>query len=181
MIRINTLLLFTAVAFSLLAVQPGAVLAEVNNIVLVDRADVNGSTWRAVYDRLTAENYKVTVAQMPLTSTEDDVAAVQRSIDIQDSPMLLAGHSCGGVVMTQAGADPDVKGLVYVAGFLPDTGESAAALLASAPDKITVFADGYYLVHEDALYYHHCRERAHAADDEPRRSCRYHPRLRRSP
>lgn len=156
MIHIRSLLLPVAVAFGMLGVQSGAAYANVTNIVLVHGANVDGSTWRSVYDRFTAEDYKVTIAHMPLTSTEDDLAAVQRSIDVQDGPMLLVGHSYGGVVIAEAGADPDVKGLVYVAAFQPDSGESGAALMAPAPgdftaDKITVFVDGHYLIDEDAF------------------------------
>jgi pimeloyl-ACP methyl ester carboxylesterase len=93
---------------------------------------------------------------MPLTSTEDDIAAVQRIVDIQDGPMLLVGHSYGGVVISEVGVDPDVRGLVYVAAFQPDVGESGGDLLASAPteftsDRLTVFHDGHYLIHEDAF------------------------------
>ncbi|SEB10363.1 alpha/beta hydrolase, partial [Rubrimonas cliftonensis] len=105
---------------------------------------------------LTAKDFKVTVVQMPLTSTEDDIAAVQRIVDVQDGPMLLVGHSYGGVIISELGVDPDVRGLVYVAAFQPDVGESGGALLASTPteftsDKLTVFADGHYLIHEDAF------------------------------
>lgn len=156
MTHLQTLLFSGTMAVGALSVQSGAVLAEVNNIILVHGANVDGSTWRDVYDRLTAEDYKVTVVQMPLTSTEADIAAVQRIIDVQDGPMLLVGHSYGGVVISEAGVDPDVRGFVYVAAFQPDVGESGGTLLASSPteftpDKITVFEDGHYLIHEDAF------------------------------
>ncbi|SFI53647.1 alpha/beta fold hydrolase [Albimonas pacifica] len=156
MTLVQTLLISSALAFGALAAPSGAALAEVKNIVLVHGANVDGSTWRAVYDRLTADGFKVTVAQMPLTSTEDDIAAVQRSVDVQDGPMLLVGHSYGGVVITEVGRDPAVRGLVYVAAFLPDAGETGGGLLASSPtdfsaDKLTVFADGHYLIHEEAF------------------------------
>lgn len=93
---------------------------------------------------------------MPLTSTEDDIAAVQRIVDVQDGPMLLVGHSYGGVVISEVGVDPGVRGLVYVAAFQPDVGESGGGLLASAPgefssDMLTVFDDGHYLIHEDGF------------------------------
>ena len=156
MTTLQTLLISTAMAAGVATAQPGAALAEVNNIVLVHGANVDGSTWRDVYDRLTAEGYKVTVAQMPLTSADDDIAAVQRIVDIQEGPVLLVGHSYGGVVISEVGVDPDVSGLVYVAAFLPDAGESGGSLLASTPteftaDKLTVFEDGHYLIHEDAF------------------------------
>jgi pimeloyl-ACP methyl ester carboxylesterase len=156
MTRFQTLILSAAMALGALTIQSGAAVADVKNIVLVHGANVDGSTWRDVYDLLTAEDYRVTVVQMPLTSTEDDLAAVQRNIDLQDGPMLLVGHSYGGVVISNVGVDPDVRGLVYVAAFQPDVGESGGALLASTPteftsDKLTVFEDGHYLIHEDAF------------------------------
>lgn len=156
MTYLKTLMLSCAMTLGMLTAQSGAVLADVKNIVLVHGANVDGSTWRGVYDRLTAEDYKVTIVQMPLTSTEDDIAAVRRVIGVQDGPMLLVGHSHGGMVISEAGGDPDVKGLVYIAAFQPGAGESAGALLASDPtefmsDKLTVFDDGHYLIDEDAF------------------------------
>lgn len=152
--KLKTLLISGAMA--VLTTQSDAAFADVKNIVLVHGANVDGSTWRNVYDRLSAEGYKVTVVQMPLTSTEDDIAAVKRIVDIQDGPILLVGHSYGGVVISEVGVDPDVRGLVYVAAFLPDAGESGGGLLASeptgfTPDKLTVFEDGHYLIHEAAF------------------------------
>lgn len=154
--HLQSVLIFSAMAVGVLTAATGVARADVTNIVLVHGANVDGSIWRDVYDRLTAEDYKVTVVQMPLTSTEDDIAAVQRIIDVQDGPMLLVGHSYGGVVISEAGVDPEVRGLVYVAAFLPEAGESGGALLASSPtdftpDKLTVFEDGHYLIHEDAF------------------------------
>lgn len=156
MTRIRTLLLSGSVALGAMILQPAVALADVTNIVLVHGANVDGSTWREVYDRLTARDFNVTVVQMPLTSAEDDIAAVRRNLDAQDGPVLLVGHSYGGAVISQAGDDPDVKGLVYVAAFQPDIGESAGALLASTsteftPDKLRIFEDGHYLVEEDAF------------------------------
>lgn len=156
MTNLQSSLFSSAMTLGFLFLQSGATFADVNNIVLVHGANVDGSTWRDVYDRLTAEDYRVTVVQMPLTSTEDDISAVQRVLDIQDGPMLLVAHSYGGVVISEAGMDPDVRGLVYVAAFQPDIGESGGALLASAPsgftpDGLTVFEDGHYLINEDAF------------------------------
>lgn len=154
--HLQSLLLSGVMALGFATLQSDAARADVKNIVLVHGANVDGSTWRNVYDRLTAEDYKVTVVQMPLTSTEADIAAVQRMVDIQDGPLLLVGHSYGGVVISEVGVDPDVRGLVYVAAFQPDSGESGGGLLASAPagftsDGLTVFDDGHYLIHEDAF------------------------------
>ena len=154
--HLRSLLISSAMAFGFVALQSAAALADVKNIVLVHGANVDGSTWRAVYDRLTANDYKVTVVQMPLTSTEADIAAVQRIVDVQDGPMLLVGHSYGGVVIGEVGVAPDVRGLVYVAAFQPDAGESGGSLLASnpgefSPDMLTVFDDGHYLIHDDGF------------------------------
>ncbi|MBX7484103.1 alpha/beta fold hydrolase [Qipengyuania qiaonensis] len=156
MYHLRAFLLSSALLLGFMTFPSGAALANVKNIVLVHGANVDGSTWRDVYDRLTADGYKVTIAQMPLTSTEDDIAAVQRVVDVQEGPMLLVGHSYGGVVISEVGADPDVRGLVYVAAFQPDVGESGGDLLASAPgeftpDKLTIFDDGHYLIKEDAF------------------------------
>lgn len=156
MTPLKALMLSCALNLGALTAQSGAALADVKNIVLVHGANVDGSTWRGVYNRLTAEDYKVTIAQMPLTSTEDDIAAVQRIVDSQDGPMLLVGHSYGGMVISEVGGDPNVKGLVYVAAFQPDAGESGVALMASVPteftpDKLRIFDDGHYLVDEDTF------------------------------
>lgn len=156
MYRVKSFLLSSALALGLVILPSGAAVADVKNIVLVHGANVDGSTWRAVYDRLTADDYKVTVAQMPLTSTEADIAAVQRIVDIQDGPMLLVGHSYGGVIISEVGVDPGVRGLVYVAAFQPEVGENGGGLLASSPgefspEMLTVFEDGHYLIHEDGF------------------------------
>ncbi|OYW44279.1 MAG: alpha/beta hydrolase [Sphingomonadales bacterium 32-68-7] len=103
------------------------------NVVLVHGAFADGAGWRGVYDELTAKGYRVSVVQNPLTSLADDVAATQRVLARQDGPTILVGHSWGGTVITQAGNDPKVVGLVYVAAFLPDAGESTADQLAKIP------------------------------------------------
>ncbi|MEI4263382.1 alpha/beta fold hydrolase [Roseovarius sp. D0-M9] len=154
--NLQTLLMSSAMAVGVVTAQSGSARADVNNIVLVHGANVDGSTWRDVYDRLTADDYKISVVQMPLTSTEDDIAAAQRIVDVQDGPMLLVGHSYGGVVISEVGVDPDVRGLVYVAAFQPEAGESGGGLLASSPGEfssqmLTVFEDGHYLIQEDAF------------------------------
>lgn len=102
------------------AAQP----APIRNVVLVHGAFVDGSGWRGVYDRLTARGYKVSIVQNPLTSLDDDVAATNRVLARQDGPTILVGHSYGGSVITQAGAHPKVAGLVYIAAFAPEVGES---------------------------------------------------------
>ncbi len=97
----------------------------VKNVVLVHGAFADGSGYKGVYEALTKQGYHVTVVQNPLTSLEDDVAATKLALDAQDGPAILAGHSWGGAVITQAGNHPKVAGLVYIAAFQPDNGESA--------------------------------------------------------
>jgi len=98
---------------------------SVRNVVLVHGAFADGSGWRGVYDDLTARGYRVTIVQNPLTSLADDVAATLRAIARQDGGTILVGHSWGGVVITEAGVDDKVKGLVYVSAMAPDVGETA--------------------------------------------------------
>ncbi len=104
-----------------------------SNVVLVHGGFVDGSGWEGVYDLLTKDGHKVTVVQNPTTSLADDVAATRRAIAAQDGPTILVGHSYGGVVISEAGADPKVKGLVYIAAFAPDAGESVSSLIANPP------------------------------------------------
>jgi pimeloyl-ACP methyl ester carboxylesterase len=98
----------------------------VTNIVLVHGAFADGSGWKGVYDNLTKRGYRVTIVQNPLTSLEDDVAATRRALERQDGPVILVGHSWGGTVITEAGIDPKVAGLVYVSALSPDAGETTA-------------------------------------------------------
>src|SRR5579872_5487870 len=121
-----------AVALLSAAVAP-AQAAPVKNVVLVHGAFADGSGWRRVLDILGKDGYAVTVVQEPLTSLADDVAATKRVLDLQRGPTILVGHSYGGVVVTEAGNAPDVAGLVYIAAFIPDQGESAVGLLSQAP------------------------------------------------
>jgi pimeloyl-ACP methyl ester carboxylesterase len=97
----------------------------VRNIVLVHGAFADGSSWAKVIPLLEAKGYHVTAVQNPLTSLADDVAATKRIIALQDGPVILVGHSWGGAVISQAGDDPQVAGLVYVAAYSPDVGQSA--------------------------------------------------------
>jgi pimeloyl-ACP methyl ester carboxylesterase len=100
----------------------------VHNIVLVHGAWADGSSWAKVIPILEKKGFHVTAVQNPLTSFADDVAATKRIIDAQDGPVLLVGHSYGGAIITEAGNNPKVVGLVYVAAFAPDTGESSGGL-----------------------------------------------------
>jgi pimeloyl-ACP methyl ester carboxylesterase len=100
----------------------------VRNVVLVHGAWADGSSWAKVIPLLEAAGLHVVAVQNPLTSLQDDVAAVQRAIALQDGPVLLVGHSYGGAVITEAGTDPKVAGLVYVAAFAPDAGQAIGEL-----------------------------------------------------
>jgi pimeloyl-ACP methyl ester carboxylesterase len=100
----------------------------IHNIVLVHGAWADGSSWSKVVPLLEKKGFHVVCVQNPLTSFADDVAATKRIIDAQDGPVLLVGHSYGGAVITEAGNDPKVAGLVYVAAFAPDKGESSGSL-----------------------------------------------------
>src|SRR6266481_57845 len=107
--------------------------AVVKNVVLVHGGLVDGSGWKDVYKILKKDGYTVSIVQEPTISLADDVAFTKRAIAVQNGPVILVGHSYGGVVITEAGNDPKVAGLVYVTVFAPDKGESAASLIKSAP------------------------------------------------
>ncbi|MGV3768637.1 MAG: alpha/beta fold hydrolase [Sphingobium phenoxybenzoativorans] len=107
--------------------------AEVKNVVIVHGALADGSGWRKVYDLLSAKGYKVTIVQEPMTSLQDDVNATHRILAMQDGPAILVGHSYGGVVITEAGNAPNVAGLVYIAAFQPDAGETLLSLAGQQP------------------------------------------------
>lgn len=114
-------------------VSDGQLPQTANNVVLVHGAMMDGSSWRPVHDFLVSKGFKVSVAQLPLTSYAADVAATQRLIARQDGPVVLVGHSYGGAVITAAGSDAQVQALVYVAAFLPDVNETVADLGAMRP------------------------------------------------
>jgi pimeloyl-ACP methyl ester carboxylesterase len=105
----------------------------VRNIVIVHGAWADGSSWSKVIPLLQARGLHVVAVQNPLTSLADDVAATKRAIALQDGPVLLVGHSYGGVVITEAGNDPKVVGLVYVAALVPSEGESVASITKPFP------------------------------------------------
>ena len=129
----------------------------VKNVVLVHGAFADGSGYKGIYEKLTKEGYHVTVVQNPLTSLEDDVKATQLALDAQDGPTILVGHSWGGEVITQAGNHPKVAGLVYVAAFQPNNGESALTWFLSAPpapENGVLPADSNGIVYYDKAKYH---------------------------
>jgi pimeloyl-ACP methyl ester carboxylesterase len=99
---------------------------RIRNIVLVHGAWADGSGWKGVYTILVKDGYNVSIVQEPETSFGEDVTATKRVLALQDRPCILVGHSYGGAVITEAGTDPSVAGLVYVAAHMPDTGENEA-------------------------------------------------------
>jgi len=126
--------MLVSIVLSLGIASVGTARAEpVKNIVLVHGAFVDGSSWVKVIPILQSKGYNVTAVQIPLTSLADDVAKTKRALALQDGPVILVGHSWGGVVITEAGMDPKVVGLVYVAAFAPDQGESVGDLGKAYP------------------------------------------------
>jgi pimeloyl-ACP methyl ester carboxylesterase len=113
-------------AASVMAAAP-----DKKSIVLVHGGFVDGSGWEGVYRILKHDGYDVSIVQNPTASLADDVAATRAVIDAQTKPVILVGHSYGGAVVTEAGNDENVVGLVYIAAFVPDTGESVATLIAN--------------------------------------------------
>jgi len=116
---------------ALLLVTCGVLSAQnkenrIRNIVLVHGAWADGSGWKGVYDILVKDGYHVSIVQEPETSFKDDVAATKRTLALQDGPCILVAHSYGGAVITEAGTDPSVVGLVYIAAHMPDAGENEA-------------------------------------------------------
>ena len=146
-ISVGTLLFgFGGVAMSQTS-HPGSA----RNVVLVHGGWVDGSGWEGVYKALKKSGYAVTIVQEATTSLADDVAATKRAIASQNGPVILVGHSYGGTVITEAGTDPKVVGLVYVAAFAPDKGESVSTLIKDpvpgAPvPPILPPVDGYLLL-----------------------------------
>jgi len=126
------------------------------NIVLVHGAFADGSSWSKVIPLLQAKGYNVTSVANPLTSFQEDVAATKRALAAQDGPVILVGHSYGGVVITEAGNDPKVIGLVYVAAFAPDAGQSIVDISKDFPkplglEKIVPQPDGFLLLSPDGI------------------------------
>jgi len=137
------------------------------NIILVHGAWADGSSWSAVIEDLQAKGYKVTAPQFPLTSLADDVARLRQVLALQDGPTILVGHSYGGQIITALGTDaPNVAGLVYIAAFGLDKGESLGALLSQGPTPpalVHQFVDkrGFVWLAEDDFVNHF------AADVDP--------------
>jgi pimeloyl-ACP methyl ester carboxylesterase len=106
---------------------------EARTVVLVHGGFVDGSGWEGVYKILRKDGYTVSIVQNPTISLADDVAATKRIIATQNGPVILVGHSYGGAVITEAGNDPKVAGLVYITAFAPDKGESVSTLIKDPP------------------------------------------------
>ena len=137
-----------AVAAALISCAAGSAAAEpVKNIVLVHGAFVDGSGWRPVYDILKRDGFNVTVVQQPLTGLAEDVAATRRALARQDGPTILVGHSYGGAIITEAGVEAHVVGLVYIAAHAPDENETETGngqrFPAAGRDAIKKTPDGY--------------------------------------
>jgi len=124
---------------------------KATNVVLVHGGFVDGSGWEGVYKILTKDGYTVSVVQNPTISLADDVAATKRIVAVQNGPVVLVGHSYGGAVITEAGNDPKVAGLVYITAFALDKGESVSTLIKDPPPgapvpPILAPQDGYLLL-----------------------------------
>ncbi|TPK83098.1 alpha/beta hydrolase [Mesorhizobium sp. B2-4-17] len=115
-----------------------AIAAPVKSIVLVHGGFVDGSGWEGVYDILKKDGYEVTIVQNPTTSLADDVSVTKRAIAAASGNVILVGHSYGGVVISEAGTDPKVAGVVYITAFAPDAGESVSSLIANPPPSAPV-------------------------------------------
>jgi pimeloyl-ACP methyl ester carboxylesterase len=144
-----------ALAFATSVIAFAAQAADVKNIVIVHGALADGSGWRKATEILGKRGFNVTIVQEPLTSLSEDIAMTHRVLDLQDGPTLLVGHSYGGMVITEAGHNQNVAGLVYVAAFQPDKGESLLGLASSKPAggmNIRETKDGKYLYLDPAAF-----------------------------
>jgi pimeloyl-ACP methyl ester carboxylesterase len=155
MSQILNLLAAGAAALSMaIAAGHAASAGPIKNIVLVHGAWADGAGWKGVYDILTSRGYNVSIVQNPLTTFADEVAATDRVLARQDGPVVLVGHSHGGAVISEAGDDAKVVGLVYIAAFAPDIGESPVSLNpppANGPSPFTPSADGFLFLNKDAF------------------------------
>lgn len=149
----NGIIALAIVLFTIATVQA----QTVKNVVLVHGAFADGSGYKGIYEVLTKQGYHVTIVQNPLTSLEDDVKATKLALDAQDGPTILAGHSWGGAVITQAGNHPKVAGLVYIAAFQPDNNETTLQwfqTMKPAPENGVLPPDEKGIVYYDKAKYH---------------------------
>lgn len=154
----NTFLAAALTAVSLNSTTSAAQAApKVKNIVIVHGAFADGSGFKGVYDILTKQGYNVSIVQNPLSSLKDDVAAANRIIDKQDGPVILVGHSWGGSVITEAGNNPKVVALVYIAAFAPGDNENTlqwATSLPAAPENGILAPDEKGIIYFDKAKFH---------------------------
>jgi pimeloyl-ACP methyl ester carboxylesterase len=122
-----------ALLSGVVGLSTAAIAEPAKNVILVHGAWADGSSWSKVIPLLEAKGLHVTAVQLPLTSLADDAATVKRALALENGPTVLVGHSYGGAVITEAGNDPKVSALVYVAAFAPDAGQSAGSLNGSVP------------------------------------------------
>jgi pimeloyl-ACP methyl ester carboxylesterase len=132
-------------------------MTDVHNVVLVHGGFVDGSGWEGVYHVLKEDGFNVSIVQNPTLSLTDDDAVTRRVLDKQDGPTILVGHSYGGAVITEAGTHANVAGLVYIAAFAPDRGESVGSLIAGFPQDgpqppILPPQDGFLLLDRDKFH-----------------------------
>lgn len=169
--KMNKLSRLLLAAGTLLLLSAGTAMAsevtpvKANNVVLVHGSWADGSSWSEVISRLQAAGLNVTAVQNPLTSVADDVAATQRVLNQQDGPTVLVGHSYAGTVVSEAGVDPKVSALVYVAARAPDANEDFVALSAQYP-TMPVRAgvqehDGFLTLKQDAFLKYFASDVAH--------------------
>src|SRR5262245_29072836 len=133
----------------------------VKNVVLVHGAFVDASGWLSVYRILKKQGYAVTMVQNPTVSLAGDVAATKWALAVQDGPAILVGHSYGGAVITEAGNDPHVAGLVYVAALAPDKGESPLTLTKDLPPALVpplVTRDGFITIDKAGFHQHFAQD-----------------------
>jgi pimeloyl-ACP methyl ester carboxylesterase len=128
----------SALLLATLGAVPAAQAAPVKSVVLVHGAFADGSGWKGVYDLLKKDGYDVTIVQNSTASLDGDVSAAKRAIADAKGDVILVGHSYGGAVITEAGNDPKVAGLVYVAAFAPTSGESVGSLTANPPPGVAL-------------------------------------------
>src|SRR5260221_8659362 len=162
-IDVRTRIIYSALAIMTIMFSTGNdLMAQTNtttvvkNIVLVHGGLVDGSGWKGVYKALKKDGYTVTIIQNPTISLADDVAVTKRAIAVQNGPVILVGHSYGGVVITEAGNDPKVAGLVYVTAFAPDKGQSIVDLSDGFPkppgaDQVRPQPDGFLLLTQQGI------------------------------
>jgi pimeloyl-ACP methyl ester carboxylesterase len=169
------------IAIALMTVMGGATLAHADaraaarDIVIVHGALVDGAGWHAVHDILTKDGFHVTIVQEPNTSLADDVDATKRALDQQTGPVVLVGHSYAGSVITEAGADPRVSALVYVAALQPEVGEASGQLLSkfAAPDNAMAADSNRATPQDKFLFLPPAKFRAAYAADVPAPEARF--------